>query len=1048
MKSHVSTALKVSAASAVIMIALAASPVLAADKAPSASDDIIVTGSRIARPDLQGTSPVSVVTALDIKLSGVTRIEDLVNSLPQAYTSQSAGVSNGADGTASVNLRNLGDTRTLVLLDGHRLPPGDPNRLPGSDLGSAADVNNVPAILVKRVDVLTGGASATYGADAVAGVVNFILDHNIQGFKFDASGGVNQHNNNNTFAQSVIAGDPRYNNPSNPITYPTGNTVDGGTFDISGAYGTKFAGGRGHVTAYLSYHKQAAVLLGSRDYSSCSLASNSYESGTASASAADDAYCSGSSNTAQTSLLINGGAGGGLGTSAGTRLIVTPATSTTGAGLRRFSFGSDAYNFAPTNYYQRPDERYNSGIFADYEISPAAKPYLNFTYMNDRSIAQIAPSGTFNNVYTINCSNSLLTTVQATTLGCTAPGAGSTQTVQAAIAKRNVEGGPRQDDLQHVAYRAIVGVKGDVGNGWNYDGYYQYGITIYNENYQNDLSRKKVQNGINNCKNPDGTAVADKNCVAYNIWTGTTTLQTSTAAGVTQAAIDYVSTPGYKSGKIKESVVNLAMTGDLDKMGIRSPFADSGVSVAFGPEYRTESLDYKTDEEFSTGDLLGQGGTTKPSSGSFNVKEFFFESKIPIVDNAPLLHHLGLEAAARYSYYSSTGAATTWKLALDWSPFNGAFANAIRFRGSLNRAARAPTLQDFYASSQLGLGGSSDPCAQRSGGRASSQSLTNCLRTANGDPNFATQFADGFGIARNPASQYNSVTEGAALAGTNLRPEIAITKTIGMVFEPRNLIRGFSATIDYYNINLKDRISRDGYDTILNQCLTTGSKYYCNLVHRDPTNGSLWLTPNGYILDPVYNAGHLKTSGIDFGANYSLRSSPVGAVNISFVGTYLLTLAKEVTNHNDDGTISSGGYYDCVGYYGDNCGVPNPEWRHKMRVTFSPSEQFSASFNWRHFAPVFSEAASNDAAQANSNGLGKEGNKYTRIPAVDYLDISFTVSPTKAIQFRAGVNNVFDSDPPLVPGVDLAAGNVNGNTYPGYYDALGRYLFGGVSLKF
>lgn len=1007
----------------------------------TSGSDIVVTGSRIVSPNLQSASPITTVTGDDLKLQGTTRVEDLINSLPQAFVAQSSGVSNGASGTATVNLRNFGTDRTLVLVNGRRLPPGDP-----SGGGSAADVNIVPAFMVKRVDLLTGGASATYGADAIAGVVNFVLDDDLQGLRIDAQGSVAQHKNDNGFVQNLVRTDPRFGSATNPINVPIGNSVNGGTYDLGFAFGTKFGDDRGHLTAYFGYHNQAAVLQSSRDYSSCPIANNTYEGGgSPPATKADDYYCSGSSNSAVANFLPNAGAG--------SRVIVTPGSSgrTGTAGLRAYNPATDAYNFNPQNYFQRPDERYTAGFSARYEISDALKPYANFMFMDDHSLAQIAPSGTFNNVFTINCNNSLATSAQLTALGCAAPNAASTQTVLTAIAKRNVEGGGRIDDLRHTAYRFVGGLRGQVATGLNYDAYFQYGVTNYNENYQRDFSRSRVQNAINGCVTSTGAAVSDATCVPYNIFTGTSTIQSSTAAGVTQGALDYISTPGFKSGSTRETVVGATFNADLGQYGVVSPLATDGITLAFGPEYRRESLTLNTDVEYSTGDLLGQGGQTKSTSGTYDVAEVFVEALVPLIQNKPLFNNLSFDGAYRRSHYSTVGNTDTYKLELSWSPLGGDWENAIRLRGSYNRAVRAPTVQDYFQPTQLSLGGSIDPCAVRSGGRASSQTLATCLRTAQTDPNFAAHFANGNGIARNPSSQYNTQTTGAAVAGSTLKPEIAITKTAGIVLEPRNLVPGLSMSVDWYSIKLRDRIGTDGYNTIMNQCLGTGSAYYCGLIKRDPANGSLWLTPNGYIVNPIYNAGRLETSGVDFAASYG-RNILGAKTSLSFQGSLLLHNRTEVTLHNSDGSIGSNGLYDCKGFYGDNCGVPNPTWRHRLRLTVAPTAQYALSFGWRYIGPTNIDAANQDLDASGSPliGYGQPVSdfKFSRIPAYNYFDISLNFYPTEKFKWTIGVNNIADKDPAIVPGADLGAGNNNGNTYPGYYDQLGRTFFTGVTLNF
>lgn len=1006
-----------------------------------AAGDVVVTGTRISAPNMQSASPITSVSGDEFKLQGTTRVEDLINQLPQAFADQSSGVSNGASGIATVNLRNFGTDRTLVLVNGRRVQPGDP-----SGGGSAVDLNFIPAFMVKRVDVLTGGASATYGADAIAGVVNFVLDDDLQGIRIDVQGQVADHKNGNSIAQGVIAADPRYNAAYNPISYPTGHTVGNGTYDIGIAFGTKFNDDRGHMEAYFGYHRQDPVLQSSRDTAACPLGSNTTDVLGAPTTLAGEFYCAGSSNTARANFLPNAGAG--------SRIIVTPGTYGPAgtAGTRAYAPSTDGYDYNPTNYILRPDERYTAGFSANYEINDAFKPYMNFMFMDDESRAQIAPSGTFNNVFTIDCNNQLATAAQLTRLGCLAPNAASAQTVAAAIAKRNVEGGGRIDDLRHTDYRIVLGSKGQIAPGFTYDAYGQYGVTNYNENYQADFSRSRVQNAINGCVTSTGAAVGDATCVPYNIFTGTTTLQSTTAAGVTQGALNYIETPGFKSGTTKETVAGVTFNADLGKYGVTSPFATDGVTLAFGPEYRRESLALNTDVEFATGDLLGQGGQTKSTSGKYDVYEGFVEALVPLVQDKPGFQSLQFDGAYRRSHYSTVGSTNTYKLEVSWSPFSGDYEGLIRFRGSFNQATRAPTIQDYFQPSQLGLGGDMDPCAVRSGGRASTQSLAACQQTANGDPNFAAQFANGNGIARNPASQYNSITTGAAVAGSSLLPETAYTKTAGVVIEPRHFIPGLVVSADYYNLNLKNRIGRDGYDTILSQCLSTGEAYYCNLIHRDPSNGSLWLTPNGYITDPIYNVGRLKTAGIDVSASYS-RSILGAKTSLSFSGSYLLNNKTEVLVHNADGSIGSNGFYDCKGYYGSYCGVPNPVWRHRMRVTVAPTSQYSVSLGWRHIGATNNDAANNDPANDGSGpligqGFSKDDLRYLRIPSYDYFDLAINFFPVDKFKLTLGVNNIADRDPPIVPGADLGAGPVNGNTIVGYYDQLGRTIFAGVTVNF
>ncbi|HWI89431.1 MAG TPA: TonB-dependent receptor plug domain-containing protein, partial [Sphingomicrobium sp.] len=244
------------------------------------TQEIVITGTRIPQPNLTSSSPVTVLSAQEVKLQGTTRTEDLINSLPQSFAAQGSDVSNGATGTATVNLRGLGSSRTLVLINGRREQPGDPRQ------GSVADINFIPAALIKRVDVLTGGASSVYGADAVAGVVNFIMDTNFRGLRIDGQASVFQHDNR--------AG-PNIINPNTEKGFrpPRGLSTNGGAQDIAAAFGTSFADNRGSILAYATYRTQDPVLEATRDFSFCSLgAAPNY------VAAGSNFYCGGSSTNA------------------------------------------------------------------------------------------------------------------------------------------------------------------------------------------------------------------------------------------------------------------------------------------------------------------------------------------------------------------------------------------------------------------------------------------------------------------------------------------------------------------------------------------------------------------------------------------------------------------------------------------------------------------------------------------------------------------------------------------------------------------------------
>ena len=329
---------------------------------------MVVTGSRIVSPNLQSISPITAIGAEELNIAGKTRIEDVLNQLPQAFASQGSNISNGSDGTATVDLRGLGPQRTLVLVNGRRLMPGDP------DGGSAADLNQIPLSLVKRVDVLTGGASSVYGADAVAGVVNFVMDTEFEGVRVDYNYGFYNHKNDSRVAEIVDA---------RGFPLPDSTVNAGYSKDFSIAVGIGGAEGRGHATFYAGYREVDPVTQAQFDYSACTL--NLAVGGT-------DFACGGSQTSDPTGFFNVLPDGSGLVSTAD-----CPSSGCViGAGgtLRPFT-ANDAYNFGPVNYHQRPDERYTAGVFANFKLSEKADVYGEMMFMDDRSVAQIAASGSF-----------------------------------------------------------------------------------------------------------------------------------------------------------------------------------------------------------------------------------------------------------------------------------------------------------------------------------------------------------------------------------------------------------------------------------------------------------------------------------------------------------------------------------------------------------------------------------------------------------------------------------------------------------------------------
>jgi outer membrane receptor protein involved in Fe transport len=961
-------------------------------KTPPASTEpaIIITGSRIPRTNLTAVSPVSVVSNKEIKLQGTTNIEELLNRLPQVAPSQGEYVSNGSLGTATVDLRGLGAQRTLVLIDGHRVMPGDPRV-------SEADINIVPASLIQRVEVLTGGAAAVYGSDAVAGVVNFIMDTKLEGIRVDGEINFTQHDNRNTEDQRVLA--------AAGITFPRGSVADGRRETLDVTWGRSFFDGRANLMIYGGYRHITELRQDSRDYSACTLVVDRRTRSIL--------QCGGSDVSFPGNFFDN----------LGNEYVATDD--------RAFVPGGTVYNYGPWNFFQRPDDRYTAGGFANFDVTDAFRPYAEVMYMNDRTVAQIAPSGDFGNTETINCDNPLLSDQQRALI-CTPgnfvgeeSGGPPTQFVDPvtgkdylrgwlAIARRNVEGGPRQDDMQHKSIRMLGGVKGDLGRGVSYDASYLYGKVVLNRQYLNDLSITKLTRAVDVITDPaTGQPVCrsvltgeDPNCVPWDVF----------APGqVTPAATNYLSVVSSMHGSFKEQIGNANATAELDQWGIKSPWSEESPAINLGGEFRKDSGNYEPDELAQNGDIAGFGFIEFPVRGTIDVKELFGEVRIPLVTDR-FIRRLAFEGGYRRSWYNngdSSFSATAYKLALDFIPING-----LRVRASQQRAVRAPNIQELFTPIQLGFF-DNDPCA----GPTPDATQAECALTG------VTAAQYGHVLKANDTLfGYNYLYGG----NTDLQPEVARTRTIGLVVQPRFLPR-FNATVDWWDIQLQGAIEEIGPDNIMGTCLATGDPTFCNRIHRDP-NGSLWLG-GGHIDDRQANIGALKVRGIDIGTDYSQHLGRFGSADFNFHGSYLLHWIV------DNGGLSEP--YDCTGLYGDPCFMPVPRWKHTAKATWTSPIGTTVSFGWRYTAAM--KLGALDPRFGLSRFVTPLEHK---IPAVSFFDLATAFTVQKRYELRLGVNNIFDREPPRIlgntPGAD---GPLNGNTYPGWYDWLGRYIFASFTMN-
>ena len=898
------TQLSIAVGAALGISSLTFMPANAQELSANQLEEVIVTGSRITRANLVSASPVTQVSAEELKFAGTVRVEDMMRTLPQVYSQQNTTNSNGATGTATLNLRNLGDERTLVLINGRRMPAGSP--LQG---GVGADINQIPGALIKTVEVLTGGASATYGSDAVAGVVNFIMMDDFEGVKLDYQYSAYNHDNRSNKWQGIVedAGYPA----------PSGDTTDGDMNDLSFILGGNFDGGRGNAVAYATYRKIDPILQKDRDYSACALS--------------DDATgCFGSSTIPQ-----------GRFTDFDTFDYIVQ-------GNNFVDRQGETYNYGALNYYQRPDKRYTLGSFAHYDVNEHVEAYTELMYMNDSTVSQIAPSGAFFVTDTIPCNNAFMSDQQFDAL-CGQFGLTKDDVQTAYLGRRNVEGGNRQQDLEYNSFRGVFGLRGEINDTWRYDTYFLRSQVDMSNTYQNDLASPNIAKSLQAVVDPNtGNIVcqgvvdgSDPNCVPWNVFE---------TGGVTDEALNYLVLPLFARGSTEQTIASGYVEGNLGDYGIKSPFANDGIDVVLGAEYRKENLDFNPDKGFQDGLGAGQGGATQAVSGSYEVKEGFMEASIPVVEGKTLMDQVVLDGGYRYSDYDYGETTNTYGVRLGW-----AFNSQVKARASYQRAVRAPNIQELFLPQGFNLFDmTGDPCSdgvpggQSAGGYTQAECARSGLQAGNWGKNFDS-----------PAGQYNYLQGG----NTNLSPEKSDTYTVGIVLTP-DMVEGLSLTIDYYDIKIEDGISNLTPEFILTECLD-GDDSQCAKVRRG-NGGDLWVgsdvNKSGRIEALQDNLANEQVKGVDFVAVYQFDVGSWGSVELNNVLSYV--------DSWDTQELSGAPTTDCAGNWGSVCGQPTPDTRNNFRATWTTPWSVTASAQWRYISDV------------------KDLNEFRDLDEVNYLDIA------------------------------------------------------------
>ena len=964
-------------------------------------EEVVVTGTRIADPNVTSSSQITSIDGEELLVRGITRVEDYLNDLPQISPGQSITNSNGASGTATANLRNLGCSRTLVLMNGRRMVSGTTGG------GNCADLNTVPTLLLDKVEVLTGGASSVYGSDAVAGVVNFILDDEFVGMKSSFYHGFYQHKNDNKSLRDLVAS---YDYALAPKDVTTGDTEK-----VSVAFGGEIDGGRGHITAFMEHTDTKPILQGEYDISACALRSGF-------------SGCGGSSTIPPGRWADFGGYG------AGGFVNVDPTITGVDFKVQGNEFvprAGQTYNYNPTNFFQRPDDRFNSGFFGKYEVSDNAEVYVDMTYMKSESNAQIAYSGTFGNITSLPCYNAFLSEQQYNAAcgdwvgmgGDHAPDFASGAAALAYLAnldlavgdgsilgyraplyslKRNVEGNPRQSIFAYKSFTQTVGVRGEINDNWSYDAYYQTSNVVYNNEYRNDLSVQAINravdvvsvNGVPTCVSAlNGT---DSTCVPYNLFQGGLPgdqgIQGVIDGG--QELQSYIANATYINGDGEQTTFTAYVTGDT---GFSIPGAPGNVSVVAGFESRELSSDFRPDLPSRTGDRSGSGGATLPLGGSYDVDEFFVELGIPVTDS------VSMDAGFRSADYSTGNDTTAMKLGAFWT-----VNDKVSVRGSFQTSQRHANLAELYQGIGQGLVDLDyDPCGiDPDTGAAPIATQEQCLNTGLPANLYGTDL-------KSPADQYNIQTGG----NPNVAPEESESVTIGVVLNPMD---GLTLTVDYFDITVEDGIGSVSPKTALDKCIETGAAAFCNLINRNPVNGSLWLT-GGYISAQTTNISEEQTSGIDVIFDYSVDTN-WGPLVVSGVTTLLDSY--DIIELPGEAAIG------CSGNWGGSCGKnPMPEVMGSYTVGLTTEFDTDVILGVRYLG---------ETDDLNANDIDFD--------AFTYLDATAIYSVNDNMSVTLGVSNLLDKEPGYTSDAGTAPGN--GNTFPGYFDAFGRHIHLSINYSY
>ncbi|MBU2362705.1 MAG: TonB-dependent receptor [Alphaproteobacteria bacterium] len=964
------------------VVALLAGTASAQDAVTETADvqEVVVTGSRIARTDYVAESPIVTVGAAAVEARGPATLESTFNQMPQfAASNANSGSSPARQGRNNANLRGLGIQRTLVLLDGRRMQP--------SDALGAIDLNSITPALIENVEVITGGASAVYGSDAIAGVVNFKLKKNFSGVELDAQYGVTDRN-------------------------------DAGAVSISATIGGNFDEGRGNMVASVTYYDRNPTFRASRPFFERSGIASALQGG---------AIVSNASNL-PTQAALNGvfsryGSTSPAARNASFGVNADGTIFTTAAPILNLRYpegepyiteeGRVGFPLGNTLPLQTPIERYTAFVRGSYDLTENVEAYLQFNYMTYDS-AYSRPgwsAGSTAPLALIPITNPFIPADLRPILASRPnPGAPVNFTFSTSRIGRTAY------QFNYDLMESLVGLKGKAPIlDWTWDVYGSYGQTDASETTSGWVNVQAFNTLVNAA---DGGASICPG--GFNPFLAQS-LETTPGQ---EACFNYLNRTLHEDTKFTQQIVEGSLQGGLfDLPAGRARFA-------VGASYRRATYDYAPPDARVRSEVWPVQATG-PSDGSYNVKEVFAELYLPLLRDLMLVDELNVDVAYRRSDYNLVGAVDTYKASVDW-----AIAQGFRFRGGYQRAIRAPSLGELYAppersSAALGstVSGAGDPCDV--GGRLRNPALNpNAARVR------ALCIAQGVSPSIIDIYRFaSSSVSGVASGNLDLKEETADTWTAGLVWQSRfeqPLLRRLSASLDFYDIKVKDAIGVITSSVGLTRCFNADGQSNANY---DPTNYFCQLTTrntNGGIetqVQPTLNLAAYEVSGLDFQTDWGFDLEDAG---LGDRGGLTFNLVVSRLLHYKIQNLEGAPFLDYAGTIGnaqiDAGAIGFPDWKVAASATYAYGPA-TATLSYRWYDSM---THASDVGIANGTQPGVKDRQYVDLTGSWRLD--------KKTIFRAGVLNLFDVAPPVWTGA--------GATDLGLYDLLQRRYFVGVKRSF